>query len=204
MKSGDDAYFSKLSEAVSERLGKYGIKAGAIRNLLNHDELRKEIGYLRNHYVPDRFIYRIVSNGIVESMQTEQRPSITPEIVAFMVYDQLKKDRRYEHFAKELVDEGIIESKEAEKFRKTLDERLKRHRKEIASGSRTLEELLKKAVIYIPFAISIGFMLFALVKATYTGAVIGGGEVDINVLLGVGFLFLGLALYHFSSKNHSG
>ena len=202
MKNGDDDYYSKLSGAVTERLKRYGVTSDAVHGFLNQEELRKEIDYLKDQRIPDSVLSTVVSNGIKEALQYgHQRPSITPELVAFTIYDQLRKNKAYGHVAQELIDEGILEGNEAQRWKETIEKRLKLHRAQTGRTTKTLEELLRKAALYAPFAVSVGFLISAVINATYTGAIIGGGEVDFNILLGVGFLLFGLAVHHFSHRS---
>jgi len=200
MKEVDEKYISNLSKVVGKRLKRYGVGAEAVGNFLKNEGLRNEIGYLRRHNMPDAFLYKILSAGIREALETSQMPSITPKLVTLTIYDQLRKNEMYRHFADELIAEGIVDEREAERFKRTIDARLKKHKEETTKAVGSLEKMLREAAIYLPFAISIGFLLIGVVNTTYTGAIIGGGEIDINVLFGIAFLLLGLAIHHFSSS----
>ena len=207
MKGVDEKYIFDLSKAVGERLKKYGVNAEAVNNFLQNEGLRDEISYLRRHNMPDRFLYRVVSAGIREALEASQASGtphipnvVNPKLVTLTIYDQLRKNETYRHFADELIEEGIIDGRDAERFRRTIDAKLKKHKEETTKAVGSLERMLREAAVYVPFAISIGFLLVSVVNATYTGAIIGGGEIDINVLFGIAFLLLGLAIHHFYSN----
>jgi len=205
MKKGvDETYLSKLSEGVSKRLESKGLQVNpaAVRALVSQEGLRKEVGYLHNHGMPDDILYSAVEHGIRDAQRTQRSPNtIRPEDVALSIYGELRASRKYGEMAQELVEKGIIDKKDARRFESKIERALKIKKKDAGRSVGLLEDMVKRAAIYIPFAISAAFLLAGVVKASVTGAIIGGGEVDFNVLFGIGFLLLGLAIHHFSVHN---
>ncbi|MFH1592789.1 MAG: hypothetical protein ABIB47_05475 [Candidatus Woesearchaeota archaeon] len=206
----DDKYLSDLSEDVSKILQRSGMDVGAeaVETLLaQKTNLREEIGYLHEHGMPERVLSRAVSMGIVNAQKTGGEPSIRPEEVALSVYEAVRDNRRYGEMARELVAEGIIKKKDVRKFESMLEEGIKEHGKGAKKAARALEKVVDegdswiRAAVYIIFAISAAFLIAGAFGASVTGAIIGGGETDFNILFGIMFLLLGLAIHHFSSHN---
>lgn len=107
-----------------------------------------------------------------------------------MVKKNLKKE--FEDVAKaySAQKKGVIVAAQPELFKRARENKAFRDDRGVWT----------KIAIYTPFALSVGFLLRGAVNASYTGAIIGGGEVDFNILVGIGFLFFGLAVHHFSQK----
>ena len=200
MKKGDD-FYSRLSEEISHRLHKYGISEEAATNLFKDETLHREIDYLRKNGVPDAYINRVVENGLAHALSKGQRPSIGPDLVAFAVYDGVRKTKKYAEIADELVEGGIIQERDVKRFRGMFDQGLKLHKKETKKAAGSLERLLRNAAVYVPFGVS-GLILFkGLLFGGITGAVVGGGVADYTMFYGVVFFLLGLAMHYFLYKN---
>ena len=204
MRRGEDKYYGELSEAVSSRLYRSGVSKEAIGSLLEGKELRKEIELFRREMVPERVIYGLVSAGIGQAMKEGKKAvSIGPETVAFAIYSRLEKSKTYRNLADELVEEGIIDKKDVKRY----IENVKKHKKETGRTVRSLariideskdgDELRRVAAIIVSFGISGWFLLKSLFSGGYTAAVIGGGVLDSNIVYGLVFLLLGMALTHF-------
>jgi len=86
---------------------------------------------------------------------------------------------------------GIFNYKGGERDYEHLKEALVRRKNSVLGG---LEKVVKKAAVYICFILSGGFITASLMKAVITGAIIGGGVVDYNTMVGVALLLLGFAL----------
>lgn len=196
----DQEYLRRLSEAVSERLQKQQVpvEAEPVYNLVSQPLMYKEIEFLRRHGMNDRIIYDMVGRGVVDAMRGKS-PSITQERVARAVYEEVRENDRYEKIAKELG--RLLGEKDIGDIEKRVGRKLKIRRKESAGAAGALEEILRKAAVYLPFILAVGFLLKGFIIASVTGAVIGGGggTADLNVLFGIGFFLLGLAIHHFKT-----
>ncbi|MEK6847396.1 MAG: hypothetical protein AABY16_04490, partial [Nanoarchaeota archaeon] len=194
----DQEYLRRLSEAVSERLQKQHVpvKAEPVYNLVSQSPMYKEIDFLRKR-LPERIIYDLVSGGVADALRGRD-PNITPKRVARAIYVEISEDEKYRKYAKELGK--LLGEKNVGDIERMVKKELERRRGETSKTIKTLDEMVRRAAVYLPFMVAVGFLLKGFISASVTGAVIGsGGTADLNVLFGIGFFLLGLAIHHFKS-----
>ena len=194
----DQEYLRRLSEAVSERLQKQHVpvEAEPVYNLVSQFPMYNEIDFLRKR-LPERIIYDLVSGGVADALRGRD-PNITPKRVARAIYVEISEDEKYRKYAKELGK--LLGEKNVGDIERMVKKELERRRGETSKTIKTLDEMVRRAAVYLPFMVAVGFLLKGFISASVTGAVIGsGGTADLNVLFGIGFFLLGLAIHHFKS-----
>ena len=163
--------------------------------LSRNPEILPIIRYVEK-YFPEDTADHALKIALRETMEGKRA---TYHTFAKSILDELDETDNYDpHAVDTFVEKGYISRSDGEKIkRRHIAERGERLHK-------GLEGLIKlrKAAVFFFLTVSALFLLKSLFSGGYTAAVIGGGVADLDIIYGIIFLLLGLALAHFYLRKH--
>lgn len=195
-----DGDYEEFVKQFSKRFG--GKREEDIRALLaNSEELRNVYNIMEKDRVAPGFISEAFRSGL-EAVSEKGRYEAHDFVVG--IARRMARYGAFEDVIEEMRREDLFDDREYQKLLKKVREERKRGIK--ALKGRTAESLMerveenrtsRRAAVFLPLFISAYFLLKSFFGGGFIGAVIGGGVVDLNVIYGVIFLLLGLAMAHF-------
>ncbi len=189
--------YEKLSDEILKRYPQ-NIKE-TVKKILGSENAVDTYKTLKDSNVPGYIISNVISDSIEDIANGKV---VTADGFVKVVAEDLARQGEYTKTLVSLYHRGLIDEKTYKHDINLIEKVRKEHLESLKKGPERLEERVKKyrvaaIFIWLSFSASFWYFLSGLFKASVTGAVIGGGNVDLNIMYGVIFLLLGLALSHF-------